>query len=462
MGTTLTSNAGGRCEKVAREMVLVGFLQAQNCSNYPAGWRHPAAAQDFLSPRYYQRIARTLEDGKFHMAFFDDRLAMPDILGSDHAEAVRNGVRVVKMDPVPILASMGTVTDSIGLGATCSTTYYEPFHVARTFATLDHMTNGRAGWNVVTSLNDSEARNMGADGALEHDKRYDRADEFMEVVMGHWHAWQPDAIVADRETGVFADPAKVSRLDHRGTWFNSRGPFTVPPSAQGHPLLIQAGQSGRGRRFAIDWGELIFAIFPTLEFGQRVCQEMREEAEQQGRDPESFRVAPAIYVTVAETDALAQEKAEHRASLAKPIDTLALLSEALNFDFASKPPDEPFTDEELAAISGLQAIRDRVVRQSGNPNPTINDFVEHSGRGTLREAPHFIGSPTTVADGLQQWFDTRACDGFVLAATYVPGAYDEFVRLVIPELQRRGLHQQDYRARTLRQNLGLPGLKWPR
>lgn len=448
--------------QTAREMVLVGFLQAQNCSNYPASWRHPDAAQDFLSPRYYQRIARILEDGKFHLAFFDDRLAMPDIFGADHSESVRHGVRVVKMDPVPIMAAMGAVTDRIGLGATCSTTYYEPFHVARTFATLDHMTEGRAGWNVVTSLNDSEALNMGAQGTAPHDQRYDRADEFMRVVMSHWHSWAPGALKADRETGEFADPALVSRLDHQGEWFSSRGPFTVPPSAQGHPLVIQAGQSGRGRQFALEWGELIFAIFPNLEYGQKVCAEMREEAAKQGRDPDSFRVAPAIYVTVGETNAIAKQKAELAASLAQPIDTLALLSEALNFDFGSKPIDEPFTDDELASINGLQAIRDRVIRTSGKDNPTVADFVEHSGRGTLREVPHFVGDAKSVADELQTWFEARACDGFVLAATHIPGSYEDFTRMVVPELQRRGLHQRDYRARTLRENLGLPGLKWPR
>ena len=446
---------------MAREMVLVGFLQAQNCSNYPASWRHPHAAPDFTSPRYYQRIARILEEGKFHVGFFDDRLAMPDIYGHDHAQSVRNGVRVVKMDPVPILASMGAVTTRLGLGATCSTTYYEPFHVARTFATLDHMTDGRAGWNVVTSLNDSEAQNMGAAESMEHDLRYDRADEFMEVVMGHWHAWDPDALVADRVNGVFADPDKVSRLDHEGRWFSSRGPFTVPPSPQGHPLLIQAGQSGRGRRFAIRWGELIFAIFPTLEAGQQIMAQMHADAEAAGRDPDSFRVAPAIYVTVGETRTMAEEKYAFVDALAKPIDTLALLSEALNFDFASKGINEAFSDDELAGIGGLQALRDRVVQASGAANPTVADFVKYTARGTIREAPHFVGTPGEVADDLQNWFELGACDGFVLAATHVPGAYEEFVRLVVPELQRRDIHQRDYRHPTLRGNLGLPGLTWP-
>ena len=176
-----------------RQMALVGFLQAQNCSNYPASWRHPESATDFLTPEYYQRIAKTLEAGKFHMAFFDDRLAMPDRYGDSADESIRNGVRVVKLDPIPILATMGAVTSRIGLGATMSTTYYEPFHAARQFSTLDHMTNGRAAWNVVTSLNDSEAANFGQDALLGHAERYERAEEFLEVVHGHWDTWAEDA-----------------------------------------------------------------------------------------------------------------------------------------------------------------------------------------------------------------------------------------------------------------------------
>jgi len=442
-----------------RKIALVGFLQAQNCSNYPASWRHPRSATDFLTPQYYQRIARVLEEGKFQLAFFDDRLAMPDIYGRDHAEAVRNGVRVVKMDPVPILATMGAVTSRIGLGGTCTTTYYEPFHIARIFMTLDQMTGGRAAWNVVTSLNDSEGRNMGAEGLTAHDDRYERADEFMEVVLGHWGTWDADAIVLDKASGVFADPAKVRRLDHAGKWLRSRGPFTVPPSPQGHPVVIQAGQSGRGRRFAVQWAELIFAIFPTKEYGQNACRDMQKEAARIGRDQASYTVAPAIYVTVGETASLAQEKAGLIEELARPIDTLALLSEALNFDFASKPMSEAFSDEELAAISGLQAIRDRVVRLSGKPNPTVADFVTYSGRGTVREMPHFVGTPAQVADAMEEWFTDGACDGFVLAATHMPGAYEDFVRLVVPELQRRGLFQRDYVGATLRENLGLRGYR---
>jgi len=228
-----------------RMMTLVAFLQAQNCSNLPGSWRHPSTMLDFLSPEYYQRIARTLEDGKIQMAFFDDRLALPDLYTGDHAEAVAAGVRAVKMDPATILMTMGMVTRRLGLGVTYSTTYYEPFHVARLFATMDLMLKGRAAWNIVTSLNRAEAANFGSDTHMGHDARYDRADEFMEVVLGHWNTWEDDALILDKANNRFADPAKVRRLDHTGRYFRSRGPFSVPRSPQGHPVLIQAGQSGR-------------------------------------------------------------------------------------------------------------------------------------------------------------------------------------------------------------------------
>src|SRR5881409_3527582 len=234
---------------MTRQMALVGFLQAQNCTNLPSSWRHPESRDDSMSADYYQEIARVLEAGKFHIAFFDDRLAMPDRYGNDHAPTVEYGIRATKLDPLIVLMTMSAVTTRLGLASTCSTTYFEPFDVARRFATLDLMTNGRAAWNVVTSVNDGEALNMGREEHLAHDLRYDRADEFMQVVLGHWDAWEDDAIVQNKASGLFAEPTKVHRLDHQGRHFRSRGPFTVPRSRQGHPIIIQAGQSGRGKSF---------------------------------------------------------------------------------------------------------------------------------------------------------------------------------------------------------------------
>ena len=240
---------------MARQMTMVGFLQAQNCTNHPYSWRHPDARTDSFSPEYYEEIGRVLERGKFQIAFIDDRLALPDRYGGDHTHTVENGIRCVKMDPIPVLMAMAAATKRLGLGATCSATYYEPFHVARLFQTIDLMSKGRAAWNVVTSVNDGEARNMGREQSMDQDSRYDQADEFMEIVHGHWDSWDDDAVEVDRKNGRYADPAKVRRLDYKGKYMSSRGPFTVPRSDQGHPVVIEAGQSKRGRVFAARWGE---------------------------------------------------------------------------------------------------------------------------------------------------------------------------------------------------------------
>ncbi len=438
-----------------QEMVLVAFLQAQNCSNFPGSWRHPDSRADFGDAEYYKRIGRVLEAGKFHLAFFDDRLAIPDIYSSDYKVTMREGIRAVKLDPIMCALAVGMATEKLGIGVTYSTTYYEPFHVARIFATLDQLTGGRAAWNVVTSLNASEAANFGRDVVLEHDLRYDRAEEFLDVVRGHWRSWDDDALVMDKASGLFADPDKVRRLDHAGAWFKSRGPFTVPRSKQGEPVLIQAGQSGRGRQFAAKWGDLVFVIYPNLAMGRQAYGDFKSYLDETGRGRNSVRITPAVYTVVAETQAEAEDKRAAYDQLAKPIDGLVLLSEVLNFDFASKGIDEPFSDEELAEISGIQAFRDRVVKLSGKTNPTPRDFVTFTNRGTLAEFPVFTGTPKGVADQMEEWLGT-ACDGFVIAAGHVPGSYEDFTRLVVPELQRRRHFQRDYRGSTLRDNLGLP------
>jgi FMN-dependent oxidoreductase (nitrilotriacetate monooxygenase family) len=437
-----------------RQMTLIAFLQAQNCTNLASSWRHPLSRTDTWSADYYRHIGRVLEEGKFHLGFFDDRLSMPDMYGRDHGHTVRHGIRCVKLDAVTVLTVLGMATERLGLGATYSTSYYEPFHVARLFATLDLMTDGRAAWNVVTSLNDGEAQNMGRDEVVEHDLRYDRADEFMEVVFGHWDTWEDDAIVQDKANGLFARPEKVHRLDHHGRYFYSRGPFTVPRSPQGHPVIIQAGQSGRGKRFGAQWGEVIFVVYPNIAIAKRDYADFKNDVARCGRDPEHVTVAQLINAVAAATKAQAEDKWAEISGLPLEIDALSLLSEVLNFDFARKGMDEPFTDVELAEMSGLQAIRDRVVQVSGKKNPTVRDFIRISGRGRVHDP--IIGGPTEIADQLEQWFTEPACDGFVVSATHVPGAYEDFVRFVVPELQRRRLFRKEYAGKTLRENLGLP------
>ena len=276
----------------------------------------------------------------------------------------------------------------------------------------------------------------------------------MEAVLSHWDSWDDDAIILDKANGRFADGGKVRAAKYEGKYFRSHGPLPVPRSPQGHPVLIQAGQSGRGRRFAGRWGELIFVVYPNLAAGQKQYGELKAAVTAAGRDPDKVVVAPACYVNVAETEKLAEDKRAYTESLANATDGLVLLSEALNFDFGSKPMDEPFTDKELEGLS-WGGFKDRIVQLSGKGNPTVRDFVTFSGRGTTREFPNFTGTPKQVVDQMETWFNGRACDGFVLVASQNPGSFEDFTRLVVPEMQRRGLYHKDYAGSTLRENLGL-------
>ena len=436
-----------------RQIVLVGFLQAQNCTTLASSWRHPQSYTDFTSPAYYQRIGQILEAGKFHLAFFDDRLSMPDLYGRDYRHTVQHGIRCVKLDPVATMMAMGFGTKYLGIGATNSTTYYEPFHVARLFQTVDHMIGGRAAWNVVTSVNDGEAQNMGREIHADHEERYDRADEFVEIVLRSWDGWEDGAIVCDKEAGLFADPDKVHRTEMQGKFLRSHGTFTVPRSPQGHPVLIQAGSSPRGKIFGARWADTVFVAYPDKEEGMQQYASFKEDVARHGRDPDKMPVNTILYPVVAETRAEAEDKKALIDTQYREIDGLSLLSEALNFDFAKKAMDESFSDEELAGMSGMQAMRDRVMQVTGR-NPTVRDFLEVTRRGRPREA--VVGSAKDVADHMEEWFTDRACDGFVVAATHVPGTYEEFVKFVIPELQRRGIYHKDYAGPTLRENLGLP------
>ena len=439
---------------MTRQMVMVGFVQAQNCTILPSSWRHPESRTDSMSADYYQEIARILESGKFHMAFFDDRLAMPDRYGNDHAHTVEYGIRCVKMDPIVVLTTMGMVTKKLGLASTCSTTYYNPFDVARRFATLDLMTNGRAAWNVVTSVNDGEALNMGKDAHLDHDFRYDLADEFMEVVLGHWDSWKDGSLLIDKSSGRFADPSKVTRLDHEGRFFKSRGPFTVPRSQQGHPVIVQAGASDRGQRFAGRWGEVIVTAARDFAGAKQGYDAIRKEATKAGRDPDQMLLCNLITPVCGATKSEAEDQMATIGKLPLEIDALSLLAEGLNFDFAAKDIDEPLTTEELQSMQGVIGIRDGVLKTSGKSNPSARDFVTFSGRG--RTANTMVGGPQEIADRLEEIFVGCGCDGFVIAATYVPGSYADFVRHVVPELQKRGLFHRNYTGKTLRENLGLP------
>ena len=440
-------------ESAARQMSLVGFMQAGNVSVYAGSWRHPATEHGFLTPGYYQKLGRTLEDGCFDMMFFDDRLAMPGIYAGSVADAVRLGARPVKLDLSIVLGIVAAATSHIGLGATYSTTYYTPFHVARTFATLDHLSGGRAAWNVVTSVNDGEAQNYGFSEHLDHDARYDRADEFLEATTGLWDTWDDDALVLDREAGYFADPAKVHELGYDGQWFQVRGPLTVPRSPQGRPVLLQAGSSGRGRDFAARWAELIFTGDPNVDVARSHYKDQKERIGQGGRDPEGVKMLPMAYTVIGESRAQAEEREQvFLNDLVDPQASLTLLSELMNYDFSGLALDAPITDELVESVSGIRGLVQNL-RQAIGGTVTLGDLAGH--RATLLQGPRFVGTGREVADQMEEWFTGDACDGFVIAATHVPGAYEDVVRMVVPELQRRGLFRTAYTGTTLRDHLGL-------
>lgn len=434
-------------------MTLVAFMQAGNASVYAGSWRHPATEHGYLDAGYYAKIGRQLEEGCFDLMFFDDRLAMPGIYGGSVDEAVRYGARPVKLDLSLILGVLAQTTSRIGLGATYSTTYYAPFHVARTFATLDHLSRGRAAWNVVTSVNDSEAQNFGVQSHLGHTERYDRADEFLEVVTGLWDTWEDDAVVHDRRTGTYADPTKIHELDHSGRYFTARGPLTVPRTPQGWPVIIQAGSSGRGREFASRWAELIFTGDPGLDVALQHYADQKQRIADAGRDPAAVRICPMAYAVVGESESHAKEREEMLLSeLVHPMASLTLLSELMNYDFARHDLDDPITDELLESATGIRGLVENLRAHIGG-TVRVRDLAAH--RATLLQGPRFVGTGAQVADQMAEWFLSGACDGFVLAATHLPGAFEDVVRMVVPELQRRGLFRTAYDGTTLRDHLGL-------
>jgi FMN-dependent oxidoreductase (nitrilotriacetate monooxygenase family) len=434
-------------------MALVAFLQAGSTSVYAGSWRHPATEHGFLDAAYYANLGRLLEGGCFDLMFFDDRLAMPGIYGGSVAEAVRYGARPVKLDLSVVLGVAAGATSRIGLGATYSTTYYAPYHVARTFSTLDHLSAGRAAWNVVTSVNDSEAHNFGVSAHLGHDERYDRADEFLEAVVDLWDSWDDDALVLDRASGIFADPDRVHEVNFRGRYFSVRGPLTLPRSPQGRPVIIQAGSSGRGRDFASRWAELIFTGDPGLAVAIDHYRDQKARIQAAGRDPDEVKICPMAYAVVGESEAHAAEReAVFLHDLVHPMASLTLLSELMNYDFSAMSLDDPITDDLIASVSGIRGLVQNLKSHIGG-DVTLGDLAGH--RATLLQGPRFVGTGPQVADQMEEWFTAAACDGFVLAATHLPGAFEDVVRMVVPELQRRRLFRRDYAGSTLRDHLGL-------
>jgi len=437
-----------------RQMHLAAFLIAGNAAHSHALWRHPSSSLGFLEPQLYQEIGQTLERGKFDMVFFADRLAVSDRYGLDLEIGVQFGDQdATRMDPVPVLALMSGCTEFIGLGATRSTTYHHPYHVARTFATLDHLSRGRAAWNVVTSMNDAEARNFGVKEHLDHDQRYDRADEFLAVCFQLWDSWDRDALRLDQETGCYADPTKVHYINHVGSWFESKGPLNIPKPPQGRPVIIQAGSSGRGQEFAARWAEVIFTVQPDFASMKAYYQAIKSRLADHQRQPEHCKILPAVMPFTGETESEALDKQALHNELVHPIVGLSTLSSHANYDFSKHCLDEPIQNIESRGTKGLLKV---VLDFAKTKKLTLGEVGKLYGRSVL--VPQIVGTASQIVDQLEALFHDQSCDGFVISPAYLPGTFTEFVEYIIPELQHRNLFRQDYQGRTLRDHLQLTNL----
>lgn len=442
-------------ERRSEHMVFAAFASASTTKTSLGAWMHPSTDPGFLSAQFYVSLAQELERGGIDIVFFDDRLAMPAAYGDSTDPAVERGSRVVKLDLIALLGLLAGHTSRIGLGATYSTTYGSPYHVARQFATLDHLSQGRVLWNIVTSLNQDEAENFGTD-FLNPEQRYDRADEFLDIVTQLWESWDADAIELDRTTGRFADPAKVNRIEYTGEFLSARGPLTVPRPPQGWPTLLQAGQSGRGRQFAGRWADLIFTTAHSLEAAQGHYADQRRVTGEQGRAEDAAKILPAVMVIVGETEEIAQQKNDFFNALSDPVEQLIFLAEQANFDFAQIPMDETFDDAWLEKFTGTRGAVEAFVRSGRakfGERATLREIVKAR---SMTAGNRFVGTPTQIADILEEWFDGYGADGFALMPSDTPGSFEDFTRLVMPELRRRGRVAAAPDAQgTLRERLGL-------
>ncbi|MDR6550547.1 LLM class flavin-dependent oxidoreductase [Paenibacillus qinlingensis] len=431
-----------------RHMHLGAFLF--QVGHHVAAWRYPETdAHGILTHTFYENFAQLAERGKFDMIFLADTLAVVDRgqTGIKHTVSVRP-------EPLTLLAYLSGVTKHIGLAATVSTTYNEPYNLAREFSTLDHLSGGRAAWNVVTSGRDEEAHNFSLAAHPGHEERYERAREFVDIANALWDSWEDDAIIGDKQSEQFADPDKVHELHHRGQAFSVRGPLNLPRSPQGRPVIIQAGASETGRRLAAETAEVVFTAWQTLEEAQRFYREVKSLAVANGRPPEDIKIMPGIYAVIGTTEEEARAKEAALQDQVLPAVGLSMLSASLNVDLTGYPLDGPLPDlPELASINGGKSRFQLVSEMAKREGLTIRQLIYRvtGARGHRTIA----GTPSQIADQLEEWFTQGACDGFNIMPPTLPGGLEEFVEHVIPELQRRGLFRTAYTGTTLREHLGL-------
>lgn len=435
--------------KQKRLMRLGAFVH--ETGQHVAAWRHPQAhMQSGTNFAEMVETAQLAERGKFDLLFLADSAAV-NLSGSADVRG-RMG-KVVKFEPMTILSALAAVTKNLGLVATSTTTFNEPYTLARQFASLDQISGGRSGWNLVTSNNEQDALNYSREAHLSHSDRYDRAIEFADVVNGLWDSWDEDAFIRDKESGHFFDPAKMHVLNHKGTHFQVRGPLNVACSPQGRPVLVQAGASGTGRDVAARLAELVFTAATTFEQAKEFYDDVRTRIPRFGRSQDQVKVMPGFYPVVAPTASEAQEKYDYLQSLIQKPVGISILEHTIGVHGLDKIPlDGPVP--EMADTNGPLSRQRLLLEQARRDKLTFWELcLANAGpRGHALS----IGTPTQVADEMEHWFKDGAADGFNVMPAWLPGSLKDFVDLVIPELQRRGLFRTEYEAMTLRENLGLP------
>ncbi|MBT0669544.1 LLM class flavin-dependent oxidoreductase [Novosphingobium profundi] len=430
-----------------RQMILATFIH--NSGAHPGGWRWPGGpAVDQHDFAHYAHLARTAERGKMHCYFSGDSVGFPSISGK---EAFAATDYAGKLEPTTLLAALAMVTQHIGLVATASTTYNEPYNIARRYASLDHLTKGRAGWNVVTSASDGEARNFGRDMNLDHALRYERAEEFVDVVRGLWDSWEDGAILRDRAAARYFDPEMVHELGHEGKHFKVAGPLNVARPPQGHPIIVQAGGSGAGRALAARTADLIFTAARSLEVAQEFYADMKARAAAFGRNPDHIKVIPSVQFMVRSSEEEARRAEAELLDLVPEALALRTLSLQLGVDLSHLSPEDRLPD--LPETNGGKWVQESIVRMAREEDLPIGVLARRVV--VSRASFSYSGTPEQVADLCETWFREGGADGFSLSPNYQPGALEDFVDQVIPILQKRGLFRTEYEGATLRENLGL-------
>jgi FMN-dependent oxidoreductase (nitrilotriacetate monooxygenase family) len=434
---------------VTKQLHLLGFIQHGVNSHATGMWRHPKdkVGWDYARPPYWQHLARTMERGLFDGVFIADELAPYTTHQNSSDAIVKYAVQCPTHEPSTIVPIITTATEKLGVGLTLSTAFEHPYSMCRRLSSLDHLSGGRLAWNIVSSYSKSEWEAYGHEMTARAD-RYDRLEEYMELCYKLWDSWEPDAIIADKDSGIYADPAKVHVVNHQGKYYKSNARHFVSPSPQGRPVLWQAGSSGRGRDFAAKHAEAIFAVHPNVDRMREYADDLDQRLSAFGRKEGSVKLIYGVQTVVAETREEARAKYERIKACIPDEGALAWISGHFGLDFSQYDPDEYIQNIE---VPGIQGLFESIVYAKGGEAVTIKEAAEIYAQGM--GMPVLVGTPADIVDQLEVFADEGGADGFMLIATYTPGCFEEFVDLVVPELQRRGRFRKQYTGTTLRDHL---------